>query len=223
MSLKSEQEPPYLPEIRVFTFGEFTLERLVTSPTEPDQPRYECVSSEMWQSRGTAISLLKVLLCKQRRRSSRDELLDALWPEDEQAKMKNVGHAFDAAVSILRSVLLCQQAVVYARLANDNDTLSAALNGLAVAFKYAGQPEASFTRIKKPLLIALRPHHYCALVFMLALPQHSHNEGAHKKHSSTLATPTSIFLNIQKMIHFSRLLTTVYLCLRTIKVSCVLL
>ena len=39
--------------------------------------------------------------------------------------------------------MLCQQAVAYARQANDPDTLSATLNGLAVAYKYAQQPQAS--------------------------------------------------------------------------------
>jgi DNA-binding SARP family transcriptional activator len=106
MSEKSEQEPPLLPEMRVFTFGEFRVERLVPLLTEPGQPpTYERVSNEMWRSRGSALSLLKVLLCKQRRRASREELIDTLWSEDEQRQMKNAGHAFDAAVSVLRQVL----------------------------------------------------------------------------------------------------------------------
>ena len=48
-------------------------------------------------------------------------------------------------------VLLCQQAVVYAQQSNDPNTLSAALNGLAVAYKYAGQPENSFRAYQEAL------------------------------------------------------------------------
>jgi DNA-binding SARP family transcriptional activator len=46
---------------------------------------------------------------------------------------------------------LCQQAVFFGRLANDPDALSAALNGLAVAFKYAGDNDASFTTYQEAL------------------------------------------------------------------------
>jgi transcriptional regulator with XRE-family HTH domain len=48
-------------------------------------------------------------------------------------------------------VLLCQQAAVYARQSNDPNTLSAALNGLAVAYKYARQPENSFMAYQEAL------------------------------------------------------------------------
>jgi transcriptional regulator with XRE-family HTH domain len=48
-------------------------------------------------------------------------------------------------------VFLCQQAVVYAQQSNDPNTLSAALTGLAVAYKYGGQPENSFKAYQEAL------------------------------------------------------------------------
>ena len=48
-------------------------------------------------------------------------------------------------------VSLCLQAVLFARQTNDPDTLSAALNGLAVAFKYAGNFDASFSTYQEAL------------------------------------------------------------------------
>jgi len=47
-------------------------------------------------------------------------------------------------LKIVDMVPLCQQAVAHARQAGSADALSAALNGLAVAFKYAKRPEDSF-------------------------------------------------------------------------------
>ncbi|HZS76499.1 MAG TPA: helix-turn-helix transcriptional regulator [Ktedonobacteraceae bacterium] len=48
-------------------------------------------------------------------------------------------------------VALCVQAVEYALLSKDSNALSAALNGLAVAFKYNQQPEASFKAYQEAL------------------------------------------------------------------------
>jgi tetratricopeptide (TPR) repeat protein len=48
-------------------------------------------------------------------------------------------------------VPLCQQSVECARKANDQNILSAALNGLAVAYKYAQQPEDSFKTYQEAL------------------------------------------------------------------------
>jgi hypothetical protein len=72
------------PVMRVYTFGEFVLEQLVSpQPSAAHAPRYERVAQEEWHSRGPAKRLLKVLLCRSRRRVSREELLEALWPEEE--------------------------------------------------------------------------------------------------------------------------------------------
>ena len=69
------------PEIRVYTYGTFSVERLITNPSSSEQPRYEQIAKEEWRSRGPAISLLKLLLCRTSRRISRDTVIDTLWPE----------------------------------------------------------------------------------------------------------------------------------------------
>lgn len=57
-------------------------------------------------------------------------------------------------LQLLNKIFLCQQAVEYARCANDTNTLVASLTELAVAFKYAQQPENSFNTYQETL-------HYC--------------------------------------------------------------
>ena len=90
------------PEIRIYTFGTFSVERLITNLSSSEQPRYEQVSKEEWRSRGPAISLLKLLLCRTSRRISRDTVIDTLWPD---AEVENASKSLDVATSILRSVL----------------------------------------------------------------------------------------------------------------------
>jgi len=102
MANNVEQPHRAYPAMRVSTFGEFVLERRVPAPPAAHVPRYVRVAHEEWHSRGPAKTLLKVLLCRSRRRASRDELVEALWPEEEPA---NSEHAFDSAVSVLRKVL----------------------------------------------------------------------------------------------------------------------
>lgn len=104
MVVANDQEHLSMPMVRVWTFGEFVVERL-TSPEEHPF-HYEPVEPSAWQSRGTAITLLKVLLCRRRRRATKDELIAAIWPGEEGAKrLKHVERAFDAAASVLRAVL----------------------------------------------------------------------------------------------------------------------
>lgn len=90
------------PTIRVYLFGNFTVERLVTEFTSSDTARYEQVAREEWRSRGPAISLLKLLLCRSSRRLPRDVILDTLWPETDEDKANK---SLDVAASILRTVL----------------------------------------------------------------------------------------------------------------------
>lgn len=90
------------PTIRVYTFGTFSVERLVTDTTSSDTPRYERVARQEWRSRGPAISLLKLLLCRSSRRIPRDIILDTLWPEIDEDKASK---SLDVAASILRAVL----------------------------------------------------------------------------------------------------------------------
>ena len=101
----NDQGHPSIPIVRVWTFGEFVVERLTFPEEHP--PRYEPVAPSAWQSRGTAMTLLKVLLCRRRRRATKDELIAATWPEGEEGakRLKHVERAFDAAASVLRAVL----------------------------------------------------------------------------------------------------------------------
>ncbi len=103
MGSRTAADYPLHPTVRVYLFGEFILERLTPShaSTVPSV-HYELVAHEEWQSRRPAQALFKVLLCRARRRASRDELLEALWPQGENL---NLEHAFDSAVSVLRKVL----------------------------------------------------------------------------------------------------------------------
>ena len=73
------------PLMRITTLGEFALERLVRTPmrAEDEPARYERVARSEWSNRGPAMALLKVLLCQANRRASRDELIEAIWPNHE--------------------------------------------------------------------------------------------------------------------------------------------
>ena len=93
------------PLMRIITLGEFVLERLVSGSTqEPDDPpSYARVSRGEWSNRGPSMAMLKVLLCRSNRRASRDELIEAIWPDREAI---NAPHALDSAASILRRHIL---------------------------------------------------------------------------------------------------------------------
>jgi DNA-binding SARP family transcriptional activator len=93
------------PLMRVITLGEFALERLVPTPsrTQDEPPRYTRVARSEWSNRGPAMALLKVLLCRANRRASRDELIEAIWPDHEAI---NAAHALDSAASVLRRHIL---------------------------------------------------------------------------------------------------------------------
>ncbi|HCJ34092.1 MAG TPA: hypothetical protein DHV65_07295 [Ktedonobacter sp.] len=69
------------PAIRIYTCGEFALERLIPSSVSPvDLPQYKPVPRGEWSHRGPAITMLKVLLCSDDRRASRDMLIEEIWP-----------------------------------------------------------------------------------------------------------------------------------------------
>ncbi len=91
--------------MRIITLGEFALERLVPTPsrTPGEQAHYVRVERREWSNRGPAMALLKVLLCRSNRRASRDELVEAIWPEHEAI---NAMHALDSAASVLRRHIL---------------------------------------------------------------------------------------------------------------------
>jgi DNA-binding SARP family transcriptional activator len=91
--------------MRITTLGEFALERFVRTPVraEDEPPRYMRVAQSEWSNRGPAMALLKMLLCRPNRRASRDELIEAIWPDHEAI---NAAHALESAASVLRRHIL---------------------------------------------------------------------------------------------------------------------
>ncbi len=101
----SEDDRAKHPLVRITTLGEFALERLIhnSSRTKDEPPRYELVLRREWSNRGPAMALLKVLLCQPNRRASREELIEAIWPDHGTI---NAAHALDSAASVLRRHIL---------------------------------------------------------------------------------------------------------------------
>ncbi len=118
------------PLMRIITLGEFALERLVRSPSlaQDVPPRYERVSRSEWSNRGPAMALLMVLLCRPNRRASRDELIEAVWPDHGTI---NAAHALESAASVLRRHIL--------RTGEVGSLLLTLRSGGETIFKLAGQ------------------------------------------------------------------------------------
>ena len=114
------------PRMRIITLGEFALQRLSWALDEP--PRYELVARHEWGNRGPAMALLKVLLCRANRRASRDELIEAIWPDHEAI---NAAHALESAASVLRRHIL--------RTGEVGSLLLTLRSGGETIFKLAGQ------------------------------------------------------------------------------------
>ena len=105
MALRDANESDHAgyPLVRIRSLGEFALEHL-TPPTGPGEPpRYARVDPREWSSRGPALAMLKVLLCRPGRRAAREELIEAIWPDNETL---NAAHALDSAASVLRRHIL---------------------------------------------------------------------------------------------------------------------
>lgn len=115
------------PLMRITTFGELTLERLVPSD---HAPHYSRVAQEEWDSRGPAVTLLKVLLCRPQRRASRSELVASIWPDRDTI---DVTHAFDTAASLLRRRVL--------HAYNGESLLLTSRSGGETSFKLSAQPQ----------------------------------------------------------------------------------
>ena len=81
-----------------------------------------------WSNRGPAMALLKVLLCQTNRRASREELIEAIWPDHETI---NAAHALDSAASVLRRHIL--------RAGEVGSLLLTLRSGGETIFKLAGQ------------------------------------------------------------------------------------
>lgn len=101
-----QMHPPY-PLMRIFTFGEFAIERLLPSslpsPTPSTHTHYMRLAWEEWDHRKPAMTLLKVLLCRAQRQATRQELIETIWPGK---KTINATHALDSAASVLRRRVL---------------------------------------------------------------------------------------------------------------------
>lgn len=93
------------PLVKIFTLGAFALERLISLPSSraDDAARYMPIAPYEWNSRGPALTLLKVLLCRPNRRAARDQLIEAIWP---RGGTLNAMHALDSAASVLRRHIL---------------------------------------------------------------------------------------------------------------------
>jgi DNA-binding SARP family transcriptional activator len=130
MHSTAEHDPTKHPLVRITTLGEFALERLVRTPSraEDEPPRYASVAQSEWSNRGPAMALLKVLLCRANRRASRDELIEAIWPDHEAI---NSAHALDSAASVLRRHIL--------RTGEVGSLLLTLRSGGETIFKLAGQ------------------------------------------------------------------------------------
>ena len=100
-----EYARPKHPLLRIITLGEFAIERLVPVPSEVtgEPPRYERVARSEWGNRGPAMTLLKVLVCRPNRRATREELIEAIWPDNAAI---NTAHTLESAASVLRRHIL---------------------------------------------------------------------------------------------------------------------
>jgi len=123
MHSTSEEDQTKHPLVRITTLGEFALERL-----EDEPPRYALVARSEWSNRGPAMVLLKVLLCRANRRATREELIEAIWPDHESI---NADHALDSAASVLRRHIL--------RTGEVGSLLLTLRSGGETIFKLAGQ------------------------------------------------------------------------------------
>src|SRR5260221_4064502 len=105
MHSTDEHDQTIHPLMRITTLGEFALERLVrpAGRAQDEPPGSARVARSEWSKRGPAMALLKVLLCRPNRRASRDELIEAIWPEHVAI---NAAHALDSAASVLRRHIL---------------------------------------------------------------------------------------------------------------------
>src|SRR6266566_2547818 len=66
------------PLVRVYTFGAFHLDWQVPP----------CTTEDLWKSRTSARTLLKLLLCAPGRQASRSQLAGILWPETDEDKAR---------------------------------------------------------------------------------------------------------------------------------------
>lgn len=107
-----------LPSFRISTFGGFSLERLTGCSSPGQEAHYETLPKEVWKRRQVARSVLKVLLCRDHRQVTKDELLELFWSE---ASGQNASRSLDTALSVLRTVLCPPQRESLLRTIRSND------------------------------------------------------------------------------------------------------
>lgn len=90
------------PQIKIYTFGEFRLERRSSGAERP--PSYQAIAHARLAQRSSALIMLKVLLCQPRRRIARTALAALMWPG--QANSHYTTHTIDTAASLLRRHVL---------------------------------------------------------------------------------------------------------------------
>src|SRR5438105_9063835 len=125
-----EYARPKHPLLRIITLGDCAIERLVAVPSEVtgEPPRYERVARSEWGNRGPAMTLLKVLVCRPNRRATREELIEAIWPDNAAI---NTAHTLESAASVLRRHIL--------RSGEVGSLLLTLRSGGETIFKLAGQ------------------------------------------------------------------------------------
>ena len=99
------------PLFRVFTFGAFTVEHLVTTPTRDEHPVlcYRPVTQSAWGDRiGPTLALFKLLLCAEQRHAAKGELAGALWPD---AQEENARHSLAQVIRQLRRLFVSAEGV----------------------------------------------------------------------------------------------------------------
>lgn len=101
------------PLLRVYTFGAFHLDWQVPPFTTED----------LWKSRTSARTLLKLLLCAPGRQASRSQLAGILWPETDEDKARE---SLRSASKVLRKVLRTASGEELLEQRNQNSILTLA-------------------------------------------------------------------------------------------------
>lgn len=101
------------PLLRVYTFGNFHLDWQVPPFT----------TEEIWNSRTSARTLFKMLLCAPGRQASRSQLAGILWPETDEDKARE---SLRSACKLLRKVLRTASGEELLKQRNQNTILTLA-------------------------------------------------------------------------------------------------
>lgn len=112
------------PQIKIYTFGEFRVEK-----RDPVADHYQMVPYTRLSQRSSALIMLKILLCQPQRRITRTALITTMWPE--QRSTRAIMHTLDTAASQLRRHIL--------NVAERNSLLSTQHQGGETTFRLPDQ------------------------------------------------------------------------------------